>query len=236
MKTLSNLKDRLAALPELRKGIQQRGYFDEYLTKATPAKEQLITAATGVTYASPVLPSPRYHEARQSVKRSARIAKNLAEKIRSDADTISDRGTDDSFIKVIDYAKEASKEAKSGWQSSVQSKIDKWEIIANVIAIIAEENRGINEQAAKLKSSVDALRMAKDVLPKSIEDTATLQKHLIELTDAISKLGLDTPFGKFLQESASEQGALLSDAEEESVAQQIKSLKLSKIFRVRLIS
>jgi hypothetical protein len=236
MKTLKNLKNRLEILPEIRKGIKQRGFFDEYLSKVTGAKEQLISASMGVTYASPVLPSPKYAAALQLIKKSSRIAKNLAEKIRDDADTISDRGTEESFIKTIEYAKEASKEAKLGWQSSVQAKIDKWEIIAGVVAIIAKENHGISEHAEKLKSSVNALRNAKDVLPSSMEETARLQMHLADLTDAISKLGLDTPFGKFLQNSATEHGALLSDAEEESVVRQIKSLGLSSVFRVRLTS
>lgn len=236
MKTLANLKERLEALPERRKGIRQGGLFDQFLSKASPAKEQLVAASNGVIYAAPVLPSPEYDVARRSVRSSARIAKNLAEKLRGDANTISDRGTEDSFVKLTDYANNAFKKATSGWQAAVQAKIEKWEIIAEVVAAIAKENLGIREQAKRLKSSVDALCLAKDALPKSQKEAAAVDKHLKELTDAISKLGLNTPFGKFLQDTASEQGALLSDAEEETVAQQIKSLKLTKVFRVRLSS
>lgn len=236
MKTLANLKKRLEALPERRKGIKQVGLFDQFLSKATPAKENLVTASHGVTYAAHVLSSPEYDVARRSLRSSARIAKSLAEKLRDDADTISERGTEDSFVKLTDYAKDALKKATSGWQTAVQSKIEKSEIIANVVAAIAKENPGIREQANRLKSSVDALRSAKDSLPRSPKDVASVEKNLKQLTEAISKLGLDTPFGKFLQDSASEQGALLSEAEEETVAQQIKSLKLTKVFRVRLPS
>jgi low affinity Fe/Cu permease len=236
MKTLANLKKRLQALPERRKGNEQRALFDQFLSQATPAKDQLVAASNAVAYAAPVLPSTEYDVARQSVRSSARIAKNLAEKLREDANKISDRGTENSFVNLTAKAKEALKKATSGWQSALQAKIEKRETIAKVVDAIAKENLGIREQAKRLKSSVDSLRLAKDSLPRSPKDVASIEKHLKELTDAISKLGLDTPFGKFLQDAASEQGALLSDAEEEAVAQQIKSLKLTKVFRVRLSS
>ena len=236
MKSFANLKARLEALPELRKGIEQAGLFAQFLAKLEPAKQQLADASEAAACCAPVLPSPEYDAARRLVRTSARIAKHLAEKLRKDANTISDRAADKSFVKLTDYAKEALKRAKSGWQSALQAKIEKWETIAGVVSAIGQNDLGIREQAGRLKSSVDALRFAKDALPRSPKDVASVGMHLKELTEAISKLGLDTPFGKFLQEAASEQGALLSDAEEEAVAQQIKSLKLSKVFRVRLTS
>ena len=234
MKNLSNLKKRLEALPELRKGIKQRARFKEFLSKATPAKEQLVDTSYGIDYAAPVLPSIEYDVARRSVKSSARIAKNLTEKLRGDANTITDRQTEDSFVKLIDYAKAAIKKATSVWQAEVQAKIAKWETISKVVAAIAEGNPSIREKGDQLKSSVDALLYAKDSLPRSQKDVETVEHKLKQLTEAISNLGLETQFGKFLQDAASDKGALLGDLEDESVAEQIKTLKLTNVFRVRL--
>lgn len=236
MKSLANLKQRLEALPELKKGIEKAGLFAHFASKADSANAQLSEASDAVACSAPVLLSPEYDVARRSVRGSARIAKNLAEKLRKDANAISDRGTEESFVKLTDHAKEALKRTKSGWQSALQAKIEKWETVAGVVSAIGRETPGIRVQGSRLKSSVDNLRKAKDTLPRSPKDVASVEEHLEQLTDAVSKLGLNTPFGKFLQAAASDQGAFLSDAEDEAVAQQIKSLKLAKVFRVRLTS
>jgi hypothetical protein len=236
MKSFANLRARLEALPELRKGIEQAGLFAHLLAKLEPAKQQLAEASDAATCSLPVLPSREYDVARRSVRSSARIAKNLAEKIRKDANTISDRGTEESFAKLTDNAREALKRTKSGWQTELQSRIEKWEAIAGVVSAMGRETPGITVQAARLKSSVDSLRLAKNSLPRSPEDVASAKEKLEQLTDAVAQLGLDTPFGKFLQAAASEQGAALSEMEDEAVAQQIRFLKLAKVFRVRLSS
>jgi hypothetical protein len=181
-----------------------------------------------------VLPSNEYDVARRSVKSSARIAKNLTEKLRGDANTITDGGTEESFKKLIDYANDAINRTTLGWQSELQAKIAKWETISNVVAALVEGNPSIREKGDQLKSSVDALLSAKDSLPRSQKDVESVEQNLKQLTEAISKLGLETPFGKFLQDAASDKGALLSDLEDNSVVEKIKSLKLTNVFRVRL--
>jgi hypothetical protein len=236
MKSFANLKARLEALPELRKGIEQAGLFAQLLAKLEPAKQQLAEASVATACSAPVLPSPEYDVARRSVRSSARIAKNLAEKIRKDANTISDRGTEESFVKLTDNAREALKRAKSGWQSALQAKIDKWETIAGVVSVLGQRTPSIQAQAGRLKLSVDLLSRAKERLPRSQNDAVHVKGHLDQLADSVSQLGLDTPFGKFLQAAASEHGAALSEMEDEAIAQQIKSLKLAKVFRVHLPS
>ena len=236
MKNLANLKQRLEALPELRKGIEQRGLFDQFLSKVTSVKEQLVAASNAVDYATSVLPATEYAVARRSVKSSARIAKNLTEKLRHDTNTISDRATEESFVKLADYAKDAVKKATSGWQSALQAKIENREAIATVVAAIAENNSGIRAQAQRLKVSVDGLRAAKDKLPRSSKDVESVDGKLKELAGAVSTLGLDTLFGKFLQDAASQHGADLGAAQATEVANQIAELKLTKVFRVHLSS
>jgi hypothetical protein len=236
MKSFANLKARLEALPELRKGVEQGGLFSQFLANVELAKQQLVEASEAAACSAPVLPSPQYDVARRSVRSSGRIAKNLAEKIRKDANTISDRGTEESFLKLTENAREALRRAKLGWQSELQSRIEKWETIAGVVSALGQQTPAIKTQAGQLKRSVDLLSQAKEKLPCSQSDAAHVKGHLEQLADSVSQLGLDTPFGKFLQAAASEQGAPLSEMENEAVAEKVKSLKLDKVFRVRLSS
>ena len=182
------------------------------------------------------MPSRDYNVAKKSIKSAARIAKNLAEKLRRDADAISDSGTEESFINLSDHAKEALKKTKSGWQSSLQSKIEKWEVLSRVVCDISQDTPVVRAQSDRLKTSVDRLRFYADKLPSKSGDVDLVVENLEQLTEAVSQLGLDTPFGKFLQAAASEQGVPFSDSQDPIVAQQIESLKLRDSFRIRLSS
>jgi hypothetical protein len=236
MKQLADLKKRLEALPERRKGSDQRALFDQFLSKATTAKEHLVSASNGVAYAAPVLPSSEYDVARRAVRSSARISKNLADKLRRDANTISDRATQESFSNLTDKARGSLGKITSGWQDALRAQIEKWELIADVIAQIGSGSHSLSSQATRLKSAINSLRLAKESLPQTQKAGEAVKENLDQLADSVSKLGLDTPFGKFLQAAASGEGAPLGDVHDKSVAQQIESLKLSGVFRVRLSS
>ena len=80
MKPLTNLKERLVALPEFRKSLKQAGLFTRFHALAEVANLDLSKASTTVSFASPSLPSRDYNVAKKSIKSAARIAKNLAEK------------------------------------------------------------------------------------------------------------------------------------------------------------
>ena len=80
------------------------------------------------------------------------------------------------------------------------------------------------------------LRTAIDRLPGTSDDVDRVVKNLNQLGESVSQLGLNTPFGKFLQAAASGQGAAFSDAQDPVVAQQIESLQLQNSFRIRLSS
>jgi hypothetical protein len=236
MKPLTNLKERLVALPEFRKSLKQTGLFTRFHVLAEAANLDLSKASTTVSLASPSLPSREYDVAKKSIKSSARIAKNLAEKLRRDADAISDPRTEESFTNLSNHAKEALKRTKSGWQSSLQSKIEKWEVLSGVVCAIGQDTPVVRAQSDRLKTSVDRLRSYADKLPSKSGDVDLVVQNLEQLIEAVSQLGLDTPFGKFLQAAASEQGAAFSDSLVPIVAQQIEALNLRNSFRIRLSS
>lgn len=236
MKTLANLKERLEALPGRRTGREHAGRYAQFLANTIPAKEKLILVHGAISIAAPVLPSPNYPVARKSITSAANIAKRLADKLDADPAFVSKDGAEESFLRLKENAADAAKKAQDGWQDALQAQIEKWELIADVIARVGSGSQSLKSQAARLKSAVDSLRAAKASLPQTQKAGAAVKENLDQLTDSVAKLGLDTPFGKFLQAAASEQGAPLSDAQDKSVVQQIESLKLSGVFRVRLSS
>ncbi len=236
MKPLTNLKERLVALPEFRKSLKQAGLFSRFHALAEAANLHLSEASTTISFASSSLPSLEYDVGNKSIKSSARIAKRLAEKLRRDADAISESGTEESFTNLSERAKEALKRTKSGWRSSLQSKIEKWEALSGVVCAIGQDIPVVRAQSDRLKTSVGRLRSYADKLPSKSEDVEVVVENLEQLTEAVSQLRLDTPFGKFLQAAASAHGASFSDAQHPDVAGQIKSLNLQNSFRVRLSS
>jgi hypothetical protein len=236
MKPLTNLKERLVALPEFRKSLKQAVLFTRFHELAEAANLHLSETSTTISFASSSLPSLNYDVVNTWIKSSARIAKRLGEKLRKDADAISDSGTERSFTNLSEYAKEALKKTKSVWRSSLQSKIEKWEALSGVVCAIGQDTPVVRAQSDLLKTSVGRLRSYADKLPSKSEDVDVVVENLEKLREAVSQLRLDTPFGKFLQAAASAHGASFSDAQDPVVAEQINSLKLQNSFRVRLSS
>jgi hypothetical protein len=234
MKTLSDLKKRLGALPARRIGREHAARYAQFLAVASPAKDRLCFVATAVTIAAPVLPSPNYQVARNAISSAANIAKRLGDRLEADPAFVSERSAENSIVRLTENAVEAAKKSQEGWQTALQSQIEKWELIADVIARLESGSQSLKSQAARLKSAVDTLRAAKAALPHIQKAGASVKENLDQLSDSVAKLGLDTPFGRFLQAAASEEGAPLGDVQDKGVAQHIESHKLSGVFRVHL--
>jgi hypothetical protein len=238
MKTLADLKERLEALPARQRSRDHEGRFVEYLAKCAPAKEKMIKAIAAIAVAAPVLPSGDYRVARKSVNSGAGIASRLAEKLKEDPALISEPKTEESFVRLIENADAALKKCQSVWMTELHGKIESRQVIAEVVAKLGEgdSSKSLKVPARRLKATIDSLVAAQSKLPLTKKEAAEVSENLKDMADSVSKLGLDTPFGKFLQAAASEQGAALSDAQAEVVFKQIESLNLAKVFRVHLTS
>src|SRR5204862_3783443 len=103
-----------------------------------------------------------------------------------------------------------------------------WEVIAGVISKIAEGNdaSAIKTQAKRLKDVIDFLRDAKTKLPQTKESASKVKTEIDVLTDCVAKLNLNTPFGKFLQATATPDGAGLDLLEDKDVSEAIEKHKL----------
>ena len=238
MKTLIDLKTRLEALPAIREGRKHEALYAEFLKKSTLAVDKLLRAERGTRHAAPILPAPGYSEVSKTIKKASGIASRLRAKLTINPGEVVDNSTEDSFTRLFENANLALKTCHITWESQLEGKLKDWQAIAEVVSKLGEEDgaKAIKVQAKKLKTSIDSLVKTKENLPQVEQDASKAQSDLKDLSTSVSQLGLDTPFGKFLQDAASPRGADLSASQVEEVAKQIAALKLEKVFRVRLSS
>jgi hypothetical protein len=230
MQTLDNLKLRLEALPGLREGRQHEARYAAFLKKTLPAKTDLEDASLAAIFANVILPADGYGDARKTVRTSVSIASRLKDKLDAEPGAVGEPSIDKSFTRLFENADSALKTCKTTWAESLQSKIKDWETIADVVAKL------VPSEGARLQRAIASLRGAKASLPTTEKVSEEVQGHLQNLKDALSNLGLETAFGKFLQAAASPLGADLNATEAEEVTAMIKKHKLEKVFRIRLVS
>jgi len=230
MKPLENLKRRLLALPAVREGRQHEERYAAFLAKAIPAKDKLTRTSTALANAPTVLPSAGYAEPRKATKTSASIALRLKEKLTAEPAAVAEDNIEKSFARLFANADAALSCCQATWQTELQNKIKDWEAIADVVAKL------VKTEGARLQRAITSLRTAKATLPETAKAAKEVQGHLDDLKDSVSKLGLRTEFGKFLQAAASPSGADLSAAQADEVAKMIKQYSLEKVFRIRLSS
>jgi hypothetical protein len=236
MKTIADLKKRLEALPGRRIELEHEDKYAQFLSKATASKQTADQVSIAIPLVDSVLPTPHYKESQKKLNTAARIATGIALKIKKDPAAISDSGIDTSFIKLAENSNDSLSVVTSEWEKQIHNKVKDWEVIAGVIEKISEGNgaSSIKTQAKRLKGAIDSLRDAKTKLPQTKEGAAHVKTEIDVLTDSVAKLDLNTPFGKFLQATASPDGADLALLENKDVSAAIEKHKLEKVFRVRV--
>ena len=228
MQTLENLKRRLLVLPAVREGRQHEERYAAFLAKTAPARDKLTKTSAALDHAPAVLPSAGYAEPRKATRTSASIALRLREKLTAEPATVAEDNVEKSFARLFANADSALSSCQLTWQIELQNKIKDWETIADVIAKL------VKTEGARLQRAIASIRAAKAALPQTAKASKDVQDHLDDLKDSVSKLGLKTEFGKFLQAAASPAGADLSMAQADEVSKMIKQYSLEKVFRIRL--
>jgi hypothetical protein len=238
MKTLNDLKTRLEALPAIREGRKHEALYAEFSKKSISARDKLLRAERGAFHASLILTASTHSEVSKTIKKTSGIAARLRVKLTVNPGEVVDNNIEDSFTRLFDNATLALRTCQTAWETQLEGKIKDWRAIAEVVSKLGEgeDAKAMKVQARKLKSSLDSLVETKKNLPQVEQDASKAQNDLKDLSISVSQLGLDTPFGKFLQDAASPLGADLSAFQVEEVAKQIAALKLDKVFRVRLSS
>lgn len=236
MKTIADLKSRLEALPGIRSGKDKEAAYAAFLRKANDAKGKLQKVSPAIPLADSVLPAPGYQDASKKLENAAKIAKALAIKLNTDHAAINGQEADGAFTQLTENATAALHKCQTTWDTQIQSKADKWESLVNVLSNLdADEVKAVKAQATIIKRTIVSLRQSwKGNLPEKKRDADTLASTLRTLDEAAAKLDLDTPFGKFLQATAAQDGASLDLLQDEEVTMAVKKHKLQKVFRIRI--
>jgi hypothetical protein len=236
MKTIADLKKRLKALPGIRGGRDKEAAYAEFLRKANDAKGKLQKVSPAIPLADSVLPAPGYQEAGKKLNQAARAAKTLAVKLKADHAAISGQDIDNAFTRLTENATDALNRCQTTWDGQIQGKADKWESLVNVLSNLDDdEAKAVKAQAIIIKSAIRSLREDwKGKLPEKKKDADAVESTLRTLDEAVAKLDLNTPFGKFLQATAAQDGAGLDLLQNEEVSKAVKKHKLQKVFRIRI--
>lgn len=234
MSKLSNLKASLEELPAIRKGRTHKANYAQYLVKVGSAKEKLLKVSVALPLASSVLPSPDYVEAGKRIDHAAKTAKRLVEMIMTNPEAIGDKTTESDVISLTTSAESSLTSCKKGWEGQLEKKTKVWEDLATVVSKLGGTNGAgsIKSSAQKLSKSLNTLKAAASRLPETGRDTLIVKSGLEELSDSVSSLNLETPFGKFLKAASSSQGAELESLQHKDVLEAIEKHSLQKVFRV----
>jgi hypothetical protein len=226
MNTLSNLKQRLQALPKLREGRDQEETYASLLKKTVICKEHVEHASAGAVHAEKALPCADYDEVLKKISRIALSARKLKADLDDAPVRILEGGVEKRFTRMNETASSAWEQCKKVWKREVEAKVRDWLLLCDVICKV------FGNEGSMLKSTVISLNNTQ--IPETEAEAQKVLGHLNALSDAIGKLDLETAFCKFLKAVASPQGASLSDAQKADVKEVITKHNMEHVFRVKL--
>ena len=236
MNKLSGLKARLVVLPKLREARNYEGKYSAYSRRALKAKEEIEKVYKAIESISDVLPNAASDAALGSANAECRLASDIKRILHDDVSSIATSPMESKFRELSEKATSSFRACDRKWKTEIEGKVKNWEIISQVVSQIGECEEGatLSAQSKKLNQIIRSLIAAASSLPQNEDAAKKVNAELEELSDSVSTLGLDTPFGKFLQDAASAKGASLGSAQVEEVSKQINALGLGNVFRVQI--
>ena len=234
MTKISELKDRLEAIPEKRKSIQESSRIVHYYRKTLSFRSTIDSMSKAIDNSVDIVEHEKIDYILSQINAAANKAEKLHNSLEKDISEISTDHTETEFLKLSDLTARISTKTKDAWKSSLESRINKWESLAEVLMQLGKGSSEIKKQANKLKLSLRNLTEKISEPPNSKCDGDSIRKSLEEMADAISSMDLDSAFGRFLQAAASQQGASIDSLEDLLVSKQIKDYGLQDVFRVTL--
>jgi len=229
MTNLVNLKERLLALPAVRKGRKHQERYAAYLDKTRDVKAKLEKTVAFIANTSSILPSKDCGEALRSTRRAVSAALRLHETLASNPESVLENAVEKRFIALFEHVNSAWKYCQEGWEKEIDAKIRNWTSLAEVVGKL------VPGEGTRLRITIASLQSAKASPPKTKTEAINAQRLLEDLKGSVTRLGLDTAFGKFLQAAASPEGADLDAAQVTDVQETIAKYELEKVFRVRLL-
>lgn len=234
MTKISELKDRLEAIPEKRKSIQEYSRIVNYHRKTLSFRSTIDSMFKAVENSVDIVEHEKIDYILSQINEAANKAEKLHNSLEKDISEISTDHTETEFLKLSDLTSGISSKTKNAWKIALESRIDKWKTLAEVMMQLGKDSSDIKKQANKLKLSLRNLTERIGKPPISKCDGDSTRNSIKEMADAISSMDLDSDFGRFLQAAASHNGASIDTLENRLVSKQIRDYGLQDVFRVSL--
>lgn len=229
MPNLERLKERLKKLPERRALREYAEHFGLYTQKVKQLREKMKRTHKDMVYASKVNPNPDYdRNVLSELKKAVREAKKLHKVIEEDPQKVKTRATENTVVSLGDYASKANTQCHDIWTREIEGIIAKWEKIAVVVQNL--KNLGA-KGGSEFKQAVDKLKL--QAIPQNDKEVEQVRTAKKDLQKGIATLGLEGPFGKFL-EAAAKEIASPRDLLNDEVRSKLDEYKLWDSFHVGL--
>jgi len=227
MSKLKNLRDRLEKLPQLKKEKNLSSNFGVFTKKVAESKVMLTDSYRDMEYISKVFPDAGCEKKILPIlKSSIKEAQKLYKTIEEDPQTVQKKASENSVVRLRDYATSANVKVRDIWSREITNNVTKWEKLAEV-------TQGLGAKGGReFKQAVVSLKNKK--IPKSDEEVVQIKTAQINLHKGIANLGLEGPFGKFLEATVESRGASPKDLFKKEIKEKIEEFNLWDSFQIRL--
>ena len=227
MSKLKKLRKCLEKLPQLKKEKNLSSNFGVFTKKVAESKVMLSDSYRDMEYISKVFPGAGCKKKILPVlKSSIKEAQKLYKTIEEDPQTVQKKASENSVVRLRDSVTSANVKVRDTWVREINNNVTKWERLADVIQGLGAEG------GREFKQAVVSLKNKK--IPKSDEEVVQIQNAQSELQKGIANLGLEGPFGKFLEATADNRGASPKDLFKQEIKEKIEEFNLWDSFQVRL--
>lgn len=232
MVTIEELKSRLEKLPQLKAESDLGGHFACYKLQMIRFYADLSAVYQDSIYASKVNSNSDYKRVLTEIKKAVLEAKNLYQEIENEAKNISKTANENKVIRISEFSKSARKKCDDIWNQERQKDLGKWVKISDVVKkMVKKGKQEFKNNVREFSQAVDAMSLQS--IPKNNEEVSRLQDLKNELLSRVATLGLEGPFGKFLENSV-DRGVSAKELLKDEIRSKLEEYDLLDSFRVRL--
>lgn len=222
----SDLKTRLAALPEKRELAKAGDHFAAYLGILKTARERVSTVLSASAHLHLALPSLNCETPVANAMKAVRQAVQLRETLIDNPKAI----TETHVVRGFELLKQAAESAATGlreaWARGIEGRLrEKAALLRLLEQVLPQPGRVLKRIVTGIQSENDP--------PTSKEAAKRIQDAFAELDKLAGQLELDGAFGDFLRAAASPGGADPKALLDPDVKKGFDKHSLWKSFRVR---
>lgn len=226
MSKFGELRERLEKLPQLMNERNLSAKFGVFTEKVKESKDKLSDSYRDMEYISKVFPGVDCKKKILPVlESSVKEAKKLHKMIEEDPQSVQEEVTEKSIVRLRDFANSTSLKSRDIWTNEITNSVTKWEKLAVVIKDLGAKG------GQDFKQAVESLKDQN--IPQNDEEVLQIKNAQRDLQKGVANLGLEGPFGKFLETSA-ERGASPRELLRTEIKEKMDEFNLWDSFKIRL--